>query len=80
MPSMLHQGRMRLAPVNYVLTSVHCIERKSISDLFGSFTSGRLRKQAEQMIKYYICSCLSIEFDPNKSFCFQKKADIGGDV
>jgi len=85
LPSMLHQGGMRLAPVtltvgDYVLTSVHCIERKSISDLFGSFNSGRLHTQAEQMIKYYKCPCLLIEFDPNKSFCLQNKADIGGDI
>lgn len=85
LPSMLHQGGMRLAPVtltvgDYVLTSVHCVERKSISDLFGSFASGRLYTQAEQMIKYYKCPCLLIEFDPNKSFCLQNRADIGGDI
>ena len=85
LPSILHQGGMRLAPVtltvgDYVLTSVHCIERKSISDLFGSFASGRLYVQAEQMIKYYKCPCLLIEFDSSKSFCLQNPNEIGGDI
>ena len=47
LPSILHRGGMRLAPVtllvgDFVLSNVHCVERKSISDLFGSFASGRL--------------------------------------
>ena len=47
LPSVLHRGGMRIAPVtltvgDYVLSDAHCIERKSISDLFGSFGSGRL--------------------------------------
>jgi DNA excision repair protein ERCC-4 len=38
LPSILHQGGMRLAPVtltvgDFVLSSVHCVERKSISDV-----------------------------------------------
>lgn len=50
LPSILHQGGMRLAPVtltvgDFVLSNVHCVERKSISDLFGSFASGRLYSQ-----------------------------------
>lgn len=47
LPSILHRGGMRIAPVtllvgDFVLTNVHCVERKSISDLHGSFASGRL--------------------------------------
>ena len=47
LPSILHRGGMRLAPVtllvgDFVLSNVHCVERKSISDLYGSFASGRL--------------------------------------
>ena len=50
LPSILHQGGMRLAPVtltvgDFVLSNVHCVERKSISDLYGSFASGRLYLQ-----------------------------------
>ncbi|KAL3914926.1 MAG: hypothetical protein SGILL_005883 [Bacillariaceae sp.] len=85
LPSILHQGGMRLAPVtllvgDFVLSNVHCVERKSISDLFGSFASGRLFTQAEQMSKYYTCPCLLIEFDPEKSFCLQNFNDLGVDI
>lgn len=85
LPNILHQGGMRLAPVtltvgDFVLSNVHCVERKSISDLFGSFASGRLYTQAEAMSKYYACPCLLIEFDPNKSFCLQNSNELGVDV
>jgi DNA excision repair protein ERCC-4 len=85
LPSILHLNGMRLAPVtltvgDFVLTNVHCIERKSISDLFGSFASGRLYTQAESMTKYYKCPCLLIEFDPTKSFSLQNQRDIGIEI
>jgi len=85
LPSILHQGGMRLAPAtlivgDFVLSSVHCVERKSISDLFGSFASGRLYTQAEAMSKYYKCPCLLIEFDPNKSFCLQNVNELGVEI
>jgi DNA excision repair protein ERCC-4 len=85
LPSILHQGGMRLAPVtlivgDFVLSNVHCVERKSISDLFGSFASGRLYTQAESMSKYYKCPCLLIEFDPSKSFCLQSPNELGVEI
>ncbi|KAL3925665.1 MAG: hypothetical protein SGARI_005802, partial [Bacillariaceae sp.] len=85
LPSILHQGGMRLAPVtlivgDFVLSNVHCIERKSISDLFGSFASGRLYTQAQQMSAHYKCPCLLIEFDPKKSFCLQNSNELGVDI
>ena len=85
LPSILHQGGMRIAPVtlivgDFVLSSVHCVERKSISDLFGSFTSGRLYTQAKSMSAYYKCPCLLIEFDPSKSFCLQNSAELGVEI
>jgi len=85
LPSILHQGGLRLAPVtlyvgDFVLSSVHCIERKSISDLYGSFASGRLYTQAEAMCKHYKCACLMIEFDPMKVFALQSSADIGSEI
>lgn len=85
LPSILHQGGMRLAPVtltvgDFVLSNVHCVERKSISDLFGSFASGRLYTQAESMSKYYKCPCLLIEFDPTKSFCLQNSNELGIEI
>lgn len=85
LPSILHQGGMRLAPVtlivgDFVLSNVHCVERKSISDLFGSFASGRLFTQAEAMRKHYKCPCLLIEFDPAKSFCLQNSNELGVEI
>ena len=85
LPSILHQGGMRLAPVtltvgDFVLSTVHCVERKSISDLFGSFASGRLYTQAEAMCKHYKCPCLLIEFDPQKSFSLQNANELGSEI
>ena len=85
LPSILHQGGMRLAPVtltvgDFVLSSVHCVERKSISDLFQSLNSGRLDEQATSMAKHYKCPCLLIEFDPNKSFSLQNSNELGVDI
>ena len=85
LPSILHQGGMRLAPVtltvgDFVLSNVHCVERKSISDLFGSFASGRLYTQAEAMCRHYKVPCLLIEFDPNKSFCLQSANELGVEI
>lgn len=86
LPSILHQGGMRLAPVSltvgdYVLSNVHCVERKSISDLFGSLTnSSRLLDQAKAMAKYYKCPILLIEFDPAKHFALQNANDLGGEI
>ena len=85
LPSILHQGGMRLAPVtltvgDFVLSNVHCVERKSISDLFGSFASGRLYTQVESMSKHYKCPCLLIEFDPSKSFSLQNSNELGVEI
>lgn len=85
LPSILHRGGMRLAPAtltvgDFVLSNVHCVERKSISDLFGSFASGRLASQAEAMSKHYKCPCLLIEFDPEKTFALQNKNELGGEI
>ena len=85
LPFILHQGGMRLAPVtltvgDFVLSSVHCVERKSIADLFGSFASGRLYTQAESMCKHYKCPSLLVEFDPMKSFCLQNASELGVEI
>lgn len=85
LPSILHQQEMKLAPEtlivgDFVLSPVHCVERKSIGDLFGSFTSGRLYTQAESMSKHYKCPCLLIEFDPDKSFSLQSVNELGGSI
>lgn len=85
LPSILHQGGMRLAPVtltvgDFVLSNIHCVERKSISDLHGSFNNGRLKDQVKAMAKYYKCPCLLIEFDPEKNFALQTSSELGGEI
>lgn len=76
LPNVLHQKGMRIIPVtlevgDYVLSPLICVERKSIQDLFMSFTSGRLYHQVETMVRYYRIPVLLIEFSQDKSFSFQ---------
>lgn len=76
LPNVIHQSGMRIIPVtlevgDYVLSPTICIERKSITDLFQSFASGRLYHQVEMMSRYYPIPVLLIEFSQDKSFSFQ---------
>lgn len=85
LPSMLHREAMVVQPVtlevgDYILTPDICVERKSISDLFGSLNSGRLFNQAENMKRYYKLPVLLIEFSPGKSFSFQDPSEIGSEI
>lgn len=85
LPNVLHQKGMRIIPVtlevgDYILSPLICVERKSISDLFGSFASGRLYHQVEMMSRYYRIPVLLIEFSQDKSFSFQSASEIGDDV
>ncbi|CAN6461150.1 unnamed protein product [Victoria cruziana] len=85
LPNVLHQKGMKIVPVtlevgDYVLSPLICVERKSISDLFSSFISGRLYNQVETMVRYYRIPVLLIEFSQDKSFSFQSASDIGEDV
>ncbi|XP_021911808.1 DNA repair endonuclease UVH1-like isoform X1 [Carica papaya] len=85
LPNMLHLKGMRIIPVtlevgDYILSPLLCVERKSIQDLFSSFTSGRLYHQVESMVRYYRIPVLLIEFSQDKSFSFQSASDIGDDV
>ncbi|KAJ4712620.1 DNA repair endonuclease UVH1 [Melia azedarach] len=85
LPNVLHQRGMRIIPVilevgDYILSPLICVERKSIQDLFTSFTSGRLYHQVETMVRYYRIPVLLIEFSQDKSFSFQSASDIGDDV
>ncbi|XP_012070118.1 DNA repair endonuclease UVH1 isoform X2 [Jatropha curcas] len=85
LPNVLHQKGMRIIPVtlevgDYILSPLICVERKSIQDLFMSFTSGRLYHQVETMVRYYRMPVLLIEFSQEKSFSFQSASDIGDDV
>uniref|UniRef100_A0A3Q7HUE6 ERCC4 domain-containing protein n=1 Tax=Solanum lycopersicum TaxID=4081 RepID=A0A3Q7HUE6_SOLLC len=85
LPNVLHQKGMCIIPVtlevgDYILSPLICVERKSISDLFGSFASGRLYHQVEMMSRYYRIPVLLIEFSQDKSFSFQSASEIGDDV
>lgn len=67
---------------DYVLSPEICIERKGISDLFGSFASGRLYTQAESMCRYYKYPCLLIEFGKERGgngMILQAASDISTD-
>ncbi|KAL0898172.1 hypothetical protein Bca101_082133 [Brassica carinata] len=85
LPNVLHQKGMKIIPVtlevgDYILSPSICVERKSIQDLFQSFTSGRLFHQVEMMSRYYRIPVLLIEFSQDKSFSFQSANDISDDV
>lgn len=76
LPNVLHQKGMCIIPVtlevgDYILSPLICVERKSIQDLFMSFSSGRLYHQVEMMSRYYRIPVLLIEFSQDKSFSFQ---------
>jgi len=73
LPSTLHKRGMVLFPVtlevgDYILTPSICVERKSLSDLIGSFASGRLYTQADSMCRYYKTPVLLIEFTEGQPF------------
>ncbi|KQK24186.1 DNA repair endonuclease UVH1 [Brachypodium distachyon] len=85
LPNVLHQKGIRIIPVtlevgDYVLSPLICVERKSITDLFQSFASGRLYNQVETMVRYYKIPMLLIEFSQDKSFSFQSASEVGDDV
>lgn len=78
LPKLLYQSHFILLPYtleigDYVITPEICIERKSIMDLIGSFSSGRLFNQIEAMRRYYKVPALLIEFDAEKTFCLLPK-------
>eukprot|EP00624_Nannochloropsis_granulata_P000398 evm.model.NODE_115_length_3460_cov_26.111561.2 len=85
LPNLLHNGGMAILPLtltigDFVLTPEIVIERKSVSDLFGSFGSGRLYGQVENMLRHYKVATLLIEFQDDKSFSMQAPGDIGDDI
>lgn len=85
LPSMLHSSGLKLRSetlevADFVLSPQICIERKSISDLYGSFRSGRLYQQAEQMRRHYETPILLIEFSEGKAFSLQDPSQIYEDI
>ncbi|OWZ18322.1 DNA repair endonuclease [Phytophthora megakarya] len=85
LPSMLHKEGLFVLPVtleigDYVLSPEICVERKSISDLFGSLNSGRLFNQAESMRRFYKTPVLLIEFTQGKAFSLQDASELGPEI
>lgn len=81
LPNLLYRVGIQVIPCmltvgDYVVSPKICVERKSIPDLIGSFKSGRLYQQCEQMFRHYEIPTLLIEFDENKSFSFEPFAEI----
>ncbi len=56
---------------DYILSPDLCVERKSLSDLIGSLSNGRLYNQCVAMCRTYKHPILLIEFDANKPFALQ---------
>ncbi|CAG8539747.1 12641_t:CDS:10 [Ambispora leptoticha] len=81
LPSMIHLRGIKIYPCkvevgDYILTPKICVERKSISDLIGSFSSGRLYSQCEAMSIYYKQPMLLIEFEHNRAFSLTAVDDV----
>ncbi|ORY79814.1 DNA repair protein rad16 [Protomyces lactucae-debilis] len=86
LPGLLHVRGNFLQPCfllvgDYVISPDMCVERKSISDLIGSFANGRLFQQCEQMLQHYKTPLVLIEFDEDKATRFTPFGnDKGGDI
>ena len=81
LPGLLHAQNMDVIPAqltvgDYILTPTIAVERKSVSDLIGSFKSGRLYNQVETMLEHYKNPMLLIEFGDVKSFTLEPFADL----
>lgn len=81
LPSLLHGKSIVVVPCmltvgDYVLTPEICVERKSVRDLIGSFSNGRLFNQVESMMEHYKFPMLLIEFDAGKSFTLEPFSDL----
>jgi DNA excision repair protein ERCC-4 len=81
LPGLLHAQNMDVIPAqltvgDYILTPNIAVERKSVSDLIGSFKSGRLYNQVETMLEHYKNPMLLIEFGNEKSFTLEPFADL----
>ncbi|KAI0978475.1 hypothetical protein GJ496_001474 [Pomphorhynchus laevis] len=68
LPSTLYKLNIQLIPVtlevgDYVLSPEICVERKSLSDLIGSMSDGRLYTQILMMCRHYEKPVLLIEYN-----------------
>lgn len=81
LPSLLHAAKHLVIPAtltvgDYILSPDICVERKSLSDLVQSFTSGRLYTQCELMSVHYKHPVLLIEFEEDKAFSLDIVSDL----
>ncbi|KAF5366845.1 hypothetical protein D9758_006483 [Tetrapyrgos nigripes] len=81
LPSLLHAAKLLVIPAtltvgDYILTPEICVERKSLSDLVSSFSSGRLYTQCERMSVHYKTPVLLIEFEEDKAFSLEIVSDL----
>lgn len=81
LPFLIWQTRMDVVPItllvgDYVLTPEIVVERKSVTDLIGSFRDGRLYAQCESMMRHYKIAVLLIEFDHLSHFSMEPFKDI----
>lgn len=85
LPSLLHQAGLEIIPLtldvgDYILSPDICVERKSVSDLFGSLASGRLITQGTAMTRNYKRPLLLIEWEPEKAFGLVSETAIPDDI
>ncbi|KAL6072820.1 DNA repair endonuclease XPF, variant 2 [Balamuthia mandrillaris] len=85
LPSFLDKRGFEVIPCHlevgdYILSPDVCVERKSISDLFGSMSSGRLYNQVEAMCRRFKIFAVLIEFDQEEAFGLQSEQDIGQEI
>ncbi|TFK24349.1 hypothetical protein FA15DRAFT_669680 [Coprinopsis marcescibilis] len=81
LPSLLHAANIKVVPAtltvgDYILGDEMCVERKSLTDLVQSFTSGRLYTQCELMSVHYKYPILLIEFEEDKAFSLDLVTDF----
>nr|ODN98611.1 DNA excision repair protein ERCC-4 [Cryptococcus depauperatus CBS 7855] len=85
LPSLIDAAGIKVVPStltvgDYIITPKMCVERKSLTDLEGSFNNGRLQltdtrhTQCEQMTAHYEICILLIEFDEDR-FGLRTKED-----
>lgn len=96
LPSILHHREFEILPAtletgDYILTNEIAVERKSISDLYSSFNSGRLYKflifqlifdrytQATNLTRHFKKPSLLIEFSEDRPFGFNPE-DMTQDI
>jgi len=81
LPSSLNRNNFEIIPMtltigDYILTPDICVERKSVPDLFQSFSSGRLFQQTENMCRTFNHAILLIEFEENQPFYLQPTSQM----